>query len=673
MTAIQAAGPAATGASMGEARQRIRELFAEITALCRTESDLAPRDFYAEFLTRVVQSLAAIGGAVWTGGPAGLELVFQVNLRGAGLLAPDQQQALLAHNALVESLLERGAPQMVEPHSSAGLEADFANPTGWVLLVCPLKLHGDTRAAVEVFVRPDSPLSTRRSLLDYLRQTCDLAGEFFKTQELRQFVDRQALWNQLEHFSTVVHQNLDLGDTLYTIAHEGRVLVGCDRVSVAVRHGQRMRVEAISGLDTFDPRSDAVRKLNDLATVVAAVQEPLWYTGDTAGLEPQVEQAVTAYGAHAHAKALAVVPLERRRTADGPGELVGAIVVEQFFANDFRTGVAQRVEAVARHAALALGNALDCRGMFSLPIVKAARLERAVAEFPKLKRWSARLAMAAVPLAVLLLLPAPFKLPARGALQPAQQQIFAPVDGEVEEVFVEHGQAVVAGQPLVRLRNDDLSAELVAHRGRLAAVREQMDSYRRLRSEAERTSADQTEVVAKLQSLENEEQYLTRVLALREQDLDRLVVRAPGAGEVVTWGLRARLLRRPVSRGQLLLAVGNPQGPWRLELEMAEGRVGKLEAAWRRSPEGLPVEYVLATDPGRSHAARLADIERLAQTDPLEGSVVRLRATLDEQDLPAHPRPGAGATAKIRCGWRPLGYVWLHEIVAFLQRLSFRI
>ncbi len=674
MTATLAPEPTeGSSASMTLARQRIRELFAEITALCRTESDLSPRDFYSEFLTRVVQSLAAIGGAVWTRGPGGVELVFQVNLRGAGLLAPGQQEGLLAHNALIERLIERGAPQLIEPHSSGGDELAGANPTGWALLVCPLKLHGGAQAAIEAFVRADTPLSTRRSLLDFLRQTCELASEYFKSQELRQFVDRQSLWNQLERFTEVVHQNLGLADTLYTIAHEGRVLVGCDRLSVAVRHGERLQVQAISGLDTFDPRSNAVQALNELVTVVAAVNEPLWFTGQTAGLEPQVETAVVAYGAQAHAKAVAVVPLERRRDDEGPRELVGAIVIEQFYGNAFQAGVVQRVDAVARHAAIALGNAIDCSGMFSLPIVKAARLERAVADLPRLRRWLVRIALVAAPLAALMFVPAPFRLPARGALEPALHNVFARVKGEVEEVLVEHGQQVTRGQPLLRMRNDDLNAELISLQGRLGKLREQIESYRRLRTEAERTASDQTEVVAKLQELENEERYVANVLTLRQQDADQLLLRAPCDGEIVTWGLKNRLLRRPVETGQLLLAVGDPRGPWRLELNMAESRVGKLEAAWRGSEEGLPVEYVLATDPGQTHRGRLEEIERLAEVDPLEGSVVRLRVALDPDDLPAHPRPGAGASAKIDCGWRPLGYVWLHEIVAFGQRLLFRI
>jgi multidrug efflux pump subunit AcrA (membrane-fusion protein) len=308
-----------------------------------------------------------------------------------------------------------------------------------------------------------------------------------------------------------------------------------------------------------------------------------------------------------------------------------------------------------------------------LPIVKAARLERAVADLPWLRRWLVRLTLAALPVAALLLVPAPFRLPARGALEPAMEHVFAKVSGEVEEVLVEHGQQVVQGQPLLRLRNDELGAELIALQGRLGKIREQIDSYRRLRTEAERGAADQTEVVAKLQELEIEERYVTNVLALRQQDADQLLLRSPCNGEIVTWGLRARLLRRPVAMGQRLLSVGDPRGPWHLELNMAESRVGKLEAAWRGSEDGLPVEYVLATDPGQTHRGRLAEIERLAEVDPLEGSVVRLRVTLDPEDLPEHPRPGAGASAKIDCGWRPLGYVWLHEIVAFGQRMLFRI
>ena len=66
---------------------------------------------------------------------------------------------------------------------------------------------------------------------------CELAGEFLKNHQLRHFVDRQALWTQLEDFTRSIHSSLHPRETAFTIANEGRRLIDCDRVSVAIRHG----------------------------------------------------------------------------------------------------------------------------------------------------------------------------------------------------------------------------------------------------------------------------------------------------------------------------------------------------------------------------------------------------------------------------------------------------
>ena len=109
----------------------------------------------------------------------------------------------------------------------------------------------------------------------------------------------------------MVHASLHPRDTSYTIANEGRRLIDCDRVSVAIRRGYKCAIEAVSGQDMFDKRSNTIRLLAKLATEVVAAGEPLWYTGDTSNLAPQIEEAVQEYVDEAHTKMIAVLPLAR--------------------------------------------------------------------------------------------------------------------------------------------------------------------------------------------------------------------------------------------------------------------------------------------------------------------------------------------------------------------------
>ena len=182
-----------------------------------------------------------------------------------------------------------------------------------------LKTDLESVGVVEIFQRADSGPSTQQGYLRFLVQMCALAGDFLKSHQLRHFSHRQTLWTQLEDFTRVVHASLEPRETAYTIANEGRRLIECDRVSVAIRKGKKCVIEAISGQDLFDKRSNTVRLLGKLATAVVASGDTVWYTGDTRDLPPQVEDAVQAYVDEAHSKTVAVLPLAASGAAGGRG------------------------------------------------------------------------------------------------------------------------------------------------------------------------------------------------------------------------------------------------------------------------------------------------------------------------------------------------------------------
>ena len=170
---------------------------------------------------------------------------------------------------------------LVAPHSGTGDDDEAANSTPFLLLLGPLKSDQEVQGVIEVFQRPDTGLSVQQGYLRFLMQMCDLAGDYLKTRRLRHFTDRQTLWAQLEQFTRLVHRSLDPRSTAYVIANEGRRLVECDRVSVGICRQHKCKIEAVSGQDTFDKRSNVVSLLGKLATAVTATGEAIWYTGDT--------------------------------------------------------------------------------------------------------------------------------------------------------------------------------------------------------------------------------------------------------------------------------------------------------------------------------------------------------------------------------------------------------
>lgn len=667
--------------SVEETRQQIRTIVAEIAQLAKAEA--APEEFYGQFLPKVVSAMAATGGAVWTVNDEGrLALQYQINLQETRLR--DNPQAETSHARLLYKTLGEGENILAPPHSGTGNEEEAANPTEFLLVLGVLKTDLETCGVVEIFQRADTSPNVQKGYLRFLAQMCELAGEFLKSHQLRHFSHRQTLWTQLEDFCNRVHAGLDLRATAYTIANEGRRLLECDRLTVAVCKGKRCVVEAVSGQDVFDRRANSVRLLEKLATAVVATGDAVWYTGDTRDMAPQVEEAVEQYVDEAHSKTVAVLPLKRPsneetepdKAPSEPSFPIGALVIEQIEDSRVPPGMMQRVEVVARHSATAMANATEHNNLFLMPLWRAIGRSRWVVASRNLSRTSAvALAVLAV-LVFLVVCPWPFKLEAKATLEPVERRnVYAAAKGRVSELFVHHGAMVEAGQLLAQLRDTELEMSLTEIEGQkitnqqriINLGRELLDVRGMSTEDINRKRGDLAEAKEKAVTLDAQ-------LALAKQKQKDLEVRSPIAGQVITWDLENRLHDLPVQRGQMLMQVADPAKDWQLELRMPEHRVGYVAQAYRAQGKDKPlgVDFQLATAPGSTFRGEVTEIHLSAEVQGEEGNTVLMKVKINKDELPSL-RPGMTATAKVDCGWKPIGYVWFHDVVAFFQtRVFFR-
>jgi multidrug efflux pump subunit AcrA (membrane-fusion protein) len=575
-----------------QTKQQIRSLVAEIAQL--SKSDMAPEEFYGEFLPRIVSALAAVGGAVWTLNPQGqLALQYQVNLQETRLRENEEHQA--QHARLLYKALAGGEGLLVPPHSGPGQadqfdqEAPAANPTEFLVVLALLKTDLESVGLVEIFQRPEAGPSTQKGYLRFLMQMCELVGDFLKSHQLRHFSHRQTLWTQLEDFARQVHASLDPRETAYTIANEGRRLIECDRLSVAIRKGKKCKIEAISGQDLFDKRSNTVRLLGRLATAVVRSGDAVWYTGDTRDLPPQVEDAVQEYVDEAHSKTVAVLPLGRpappeeddpkkRQERDEP---IGALIVEQIEDSRVAGSLVQRSEVVCRHSSTALANALEHQNLFLMPVWRALGKTRWVLQARTLPKT---LAIAGAVLAVVLVLaiwPARFTLESKGTLEPVvRQYVFAGNDGVVEDLYCAHGDTVKKDQLLAQLRSTELEVALFDVKGQLRTTSERLFAVEQLLVNEKRLSTNErSQREGEKAELRQKQAALEAEVKLYQYKQRELKVRSPIDGVVVTWDLRNRLIGRPVQKGQVLLSVADPSGPLQLELKMPENHMGHIVEA----------------------------------------------------------------------------------------------
>lgn len=693
-----------------QARNQIRTIVNEITQLSKL--DIVPDEYHGEFLHRVVSAMNALGGAIWTFEEGTLTLSYQVNFKELGLQS--DENAARKHARLLYRMLhgpETGT--LIPPHAGIEGEEESGNPTDRLLIFCPIRTELEVVGLVEVIQRPDIALSTQQGFLRFLAQVCILATDYYKNRQLRNFGERQNLWTQLEEFTRTIHQSLDARETTYTIANEGRRLIECDRVSLALRYGNRCKIVAVSGQDTVDKRSTTVRLLGKLATAVVRAGEPVWYTGDTVDFAPQVEKAVENYVDEAHTKMIAVFPLVRKpktdsETEDDPSRRgkaekpFGALLVEQIEDSRVPERMRKRVEIVAEHARSALGNALEHQSIFLMPLWKTLGKSKLLFTARTLPKTLLVVALIALVAGVLTFLPWKFLMHADATVEPTvRQTVFAPVDAEVKELFVDHktevrGPFVQDGQlyctPLVELYSPELESQGIQLLGERLEIEEQLASLNRQKQDPDKElkESDRTELFGKIQQAEIRLENNQKRYEIYLKQLEDLLVVAPIDGTVITLDVKEKLTeKRPVSRMQALMEVADLKGPWQLEVAMPEKRMGHIVNHWNKLRETDPnarlrVEFVMATDPDVKYYGTVMEggIHDRAEVRSDQGSAaaassslntVLIKVALDDDPAKRPPslRPGSGCLAKVDCGERPLGYVLFHEAIAFVQKNVF--
>ena len=243
-------------------------------------------------------------------------------------------------------------------------------------------------------------------------------------------------------------------------------------------------------------------------------------------------------------------------------------------------------------------------------------------------------------LAFMLYWPVAYRVSAPAHLEGAVQRVLvAPADGYLRQVHVKPGDAVVTGQVLAELADQDLGLERRKWASELAQFE---NSARSALAKGERTA-----YVVNLSKAD----AARAQLALVEQQIARSQIRAPFDGIVIKGDL-SQALGAPVQRGDVLLTVA-PADEFRLIVEVDERDIGDVRV-------GQNGALALAAMPQSITGFRVVRVTPVATAkDGRNYYEVEARFA----SRPAGLRPGLQGVAKIGAGERPLAWVWTHRLV----------
>ncbi|PQO47191.1 hypothetical protein C5Y93_03885 [Blastopirellula marina] len=659
-----------------DARRQLDSLLDELADLADRSS--APEEFWPELLTRLVFAASAQGAAIWQlGGSRRLQPLFEQGFDKV-YSAIDRNVALDIDACSLEAALRK-------PKASAIVSGGESGGPARLMLAVPLA-HANRPTGLLVLYQPaDLPAVTQNGQLRLLDAFGEIAVHFQERRLLADFAGAEQNWKSQLYFAHDVHRELDVRRTCYRIANDGRLALDADRVSVAQWDGPTAIVEAISGIDVINRRAALVRKLERLATAVAKQRKPIMFRGDRENLPPQIEEALVDYLEESPARLLIAVPLVEEDVRDDEepleeieGKLVGVMIVEQLEATDVER-LLSRTRSLAETASLALANAQRFERLPLRGVMQALGVVLAQFGWRKLSRTMRYVLPVLMILLATWLIPARFEIDVRGQLKPEiERQVFAPLDGYVDEILVKHGDMVDAGQVVATLRSPDLELKQTETAGLLAAAQSELDAVRVERTQNVRRDDDRRDGRSDREQLSADEIRLTRRIdnlqeQLRLLDAQRqsLTLVSPISGQILNWNIDETLQARPVSRGDSLLKVAEVDGPWVLKLEAADRRTKHILNAQAESEADLPITFHLASEPGVTHQATLTEISQVidigSETDE---PAALLTAQFDKSEVD-FLRPGVSVAGRVYCGQRSLAYVWTHEIWEAVRRRLF--
>ena len=656
-------------------RTELRQAIRHLSELSRSDSSFD--EFCQQVLTRVVKLTGAHGALLWQAPVGGQPRITHKTGAPNFVLKVDDQ----LHQDVVLEVIEKKTPLGIESESLRSEKiADDVSGTNCLMLFSPVhNRKKEVCGAIELLQRNDISLGAKEGYLKFLDRIAELFQRWHEHHDLARLSYNAENASTTMDFVTEVHRSIDFSETAFAIANESRRVLNSDRVSFAHWNGSKCKVVSVSSQDRFDNRSNVIRKLGNLATASVKGNVPIWVTGDTEGLPPEIIKRLNDYLDESHCRTIAVLPLLKRPDEQTELEFkpsqrkkpkkLGALIVEYFDSDVTQDKVSDQIALVQNHAEIATANSLEHSQIFLRPVWKRmGDVSHFLFRDHYAKTMTALVALALFTL-YLIFFPAELKMRVSGVMQPEQRRnIFTLTEGIVKQVNVDQGDQVAAGATLLELVDPDLEIAREESRGKLEVLEKEIEAMdaQVSRSGQRNEQQDQISMWGHVQQLKSQRVNLNNRLKLIETKMSMHKITSPIAGTVVTWDARKRLTDLPVGRKQFVMAIADFEGDWVAELRIPQHQVGYVAAAVAKSDEPLDVEFRVATNPNKlimGKLIRLAD-----RTDPGQSGVPEFRAivsadTSELEDL----RPGAGLTAKIHCGETSTGFVWFYQVVDWLR------
>jgi len=415
--------------------------------------------------------------------------------------------------------------------------------------------------------------------------------------------------------------------------------LGCERVSLGLLKGRRVRLEAISHTEKINRKMELVQRLESV--MEECLDQDLEVTWPAPPDTPTITRVAQEFDRQHGPLALCSVPLRRE------GEPIGVVTLERGPDRPFQRAEIESLRIAADLAAPRLAELRQRDRWVGARAADEARGWIGTLLGPE-KVWLKVAALLVLAAAIFLTffkgmyrVEAPFSLEAT-----TRQVVPAPFNGYIEGVFVDVGDRVEGGQTaLATLDTTDLRLQLADARSR------------RERSLREAKIARRDGEIAQAQIAEAAAAEAQARIDLLEHQIAQATLTPRIDGVVVSGDLR-RMIGAPVEVGSVLFEIA-PVDALRADLAVPEDRIADV----RVGQEGA---LASAADPSDRLPFLVERINPVAEVrENRNVFIVRVRL-LEETDA-GWLRPGVEGVAKIDVERRRWGWIFTRDLVNWIR------
>jgi multidrug efflux pump subunit AcrA (membrane-fusion protein) len=444
---------------------------------------------------------------------------------------------------------------------------------GQIALALPLMLDAKLRGVFGVLIR-DADDAAIRLAIDQMQWA---SGWIEALLRRRKLTDGESLSNVIELLATSLH-HARFQEAATAVATELATILDCERVAVGFIKRRHAKVRALSNSATFQKQASLISGIG-AAMDEAIDQQAMVLFPEKGDQTARINRAHEALAKDQDNAATASFPLTEGK------KVIGAITLEKATGQGFDDLALQTAE----YAAILLGPVLDVKRREDRWII--TKVWTSFTDFlgrligPR--NWGLKLGAATLVafVAFCYFATGTYRITAQAVLEgKIQRSITVPLAGFLSESYARAGDIVSEGQVIARLDDRDLRLE----RLKWASQRVQQErEYSQAIAGRQRTEA---------RILESQIEQTGAQLALLDAQLDRMVVRAPFTGVIVSGDL-SQALGAPLERGDVIFEV-TPLTDYRVMLrvderdirEITPAQIGNLAlAAFPDTPVGVEV------------------------------------------------------------------------------------